>query len=78
MVGIFGFLIGLIAWWLLHDQPGLQFGWLFYFTVSWVLGIASFLFGLWRPQKTIDALGLIGQTVYNVWWEILSWFRFLR
>lgn len=78
MTGIFGFLIGLLAWWLLADGPGLQFGWPFYLTLSCAIGLLSFLLGLWRPERTIDVLGWIGQTIFNVWSEVLSWFRFLR
>ena len=78
MIGIFGFLIGLFAWWLLSDGPGLQFGWPFYLALSCVLGLLSFFFGLWRPEQTIDVLGRIGRTIFNIWSEVLSWFRFLR
>jgi len=78
MVGIFGFLIGMFAWWLFSTAPGLRFGWSFYLTLSVVLGVVSFIVGLWRPERTIDVLGRIGKTIYSISSEIVSWFRFLR
>jgi len=77
-VGIFGFLIGLFAWWMLADEPGFRFGWRVYLYVSCALGIVSFFFGAWRPNTTIDALGLIGQKIWNFCDEVLDWFRLLR
>lgn len=78
MVGIFGLLIGLFAWWTLSNVPGLEFGWMFYLILSCGLGILSFVLGLWQPKKTIDVLGLIGQTILRLSNEVLRWFRFLR
>ena len=78
IVGIFGFLTGLCAWWYLSDVPGLDLGWSFYLTLMWLLGIVCFLIGLWRPEKTVDVLGLIGRAIYGLWNQVFHWFRFLR
>jgi hypothetical protein len=78
IVGCFGFLTGIFGWWTLSDVPGLDFGWRSYLHLSYVLGAISFLLGLWRPGKTIDVLGLIGQKVWSLWTEVLAWFGRLR
>ena len=78
MTGIFGFLIGMFAWWLFSTAPGLRFGWSFYLSLSVVLGVLSLIVGLWRPEKMIDVLGWIGKTIYSISSEVVSWFRFLR
>lgn len=78
LVGLFGFLIGLFAWWTLTLVPELQFGWRFYLGASAALGVGAFVAGLWRPDATLDALGLAGEKIWNLWSEVLSWFWFLR
>ena len=55
LVGLFGFPIGLFAWWTLTIVAELQFGWRFYSAVSVALGVAAVVAGLWRPHATIDA-----------------------
>jgi hypothetical protein len=78
LVGAFGFLIGLFAWWTLTLVPELRFGWRFYLGASLGLGVVAFLVGLWRPHATIDALGVAGQKIWSLGSEVLHWFWFLR
>jgi hypothetical protein len=76
IVGGFGFLIGMFAWWELYDIPG--FGFLNSVRISVFLGVVCFLIGLWRPKATIDLLGLIGEKIWSFSLEVLSWCRLFR
>lgn len=78
LAGFLGLLVGLFAWWSLYDVPGIEFGWWAYLYLVCAFGIASFLCGLWRPNATVDMLGVIGQKILSLSSEVLSWFRFLR
>lgn len=75
LVGIFGFLIGMFAWWELSDVFG---SFRIYLSISLLLGAAGFLVGLSRPNETIDLLGLVAKKIWSFSFEVLSWFRFLR
>jgi len=78
LAGFLGLLVGLFAWWSLYDVPGLEFGWRAYLYLVCAFGIASLLCGLWRPNTTADMLGVIGEKIWSLSSEVLSWFRFLR
>ena len=76
LVGAFGFLIGMFAWWELYDIPSL--GFLNFLRISVFLGTVCFFIGLWRPKATIDVLGAIGEKIWSLSLEVLSWFRLFR
>lgn len=76
LVGLLGFLVGLFAWWVMF--PVLDFGWRFHWYATCAIAIVSFLLGLWRPEKTMDVLGVVGKKLWSFSSEVLSWFRFLR
>jgi len=76
LVGAFGFLIGMFAWWEFYDIPGFSFR--NFLPISLSLGGVCFLIGLWRPNATIDLLGVIGAKIWSLSLEVLSWFRLFR
>jgi len=78
LLGLLGFLIGLLAWWTLTLVPELRFAWRLYLGASLLLGAVAFLFGLWRPHPTLDVLGLAGQKIWSLGSEVISWLWFLR
>ncbi len=88
LLGICGFLSGVLVWWVLAFTPGLDIPFTSYFHLSVVLAIVFFVYGLFRSSKAIDyglfrsskAIDLLGE----IWkglvrvWELVWWFRFLR
>lgn len=76
LVGIFAFLFGMFLWWTLSGITG--FGLSFFFKFSLAIGIVCFFFGLWRPNATIDFLGIAGKKIWSFSTEVLDWFRLLR
>ncbi len=75
LVGMFGFLIGMFVWWEFSGIPGSSLR--LFFPMSLALGVICFFLGLWRPNATIDVLGLIGQKIWSLAFEVLRWFRWL-
>lgn len=76
LVGVFGFLTGMLVWWAFAGIPG--FSLRLFFPVSLGLGAVCFLLGLWRPDETMGVLTFIGRSIWRFSLEVLSWFRFLR
>ena len=77
LLGICGFLSGVLVWWVLAFTPGLDIPFTSYFHLSVVLAIIFFVYGLFRSSKAIDLLGEIWKGLVRVW-ELVWWFRFLR
>lgn len=77
LLGICGFLSGILVWWVLSYTPGLDIPYKTYLYLSVVLAVVFFLFGLFRSDRAIDFLGEIWKGLGRLW-ELLWWFKWLR
>ena len=76
VAGLLGFLTGIFTWWAFSGIPGFDLR--LFFPLSLLLSGICFLVGLWRPNATVELLGLVGQKVWSFSNQVLSWFRLLR
>ena len=77
LLGVCGFLSGVLVWWVLAFTPGLTIPFTTYFHLSMVLAIVFFVYGLLQSKRAVDFLGEIWKGLARVW-ELLWWFKFLR
>lgn len=75
ILGVLGFVTGLIAVSVFSDLPGLPIPWATYIVVAVVSGVACSVAGYRFSDKTIDALGDVWQVLWKLSLGILDVIR---